>query len=288
MKLVLFVIISKITKFMLLPFGGFYLKTVVFSWKNVKIALAVLCATVMLATGGCRGIQSVTVGISANSAPMSSRDSDGNPQGFVVEMALEAGKRMGTTINFKYIDMSKGTQNFSNQDIDAIWGEIVPTVSNEKTMLFTSPYLSDSQVLVVKQNSKIDVANDLNGKKVGAVSASLAETALLHSNSLFLKDVNHVKYNELISAFMDLDSGTVDALVVNETYAENRMEQHPAQYSLLGQSLASEKYAVAVRRNDNILRDKFEKALDAMRADGTSATISKKWFDKDLTAVNAT
>lgn len=193
---------------------------------------------------------------------------------------------MGMTITFKYVDMSKGSQNFATEGLDAMWGEIVPTDSNKKSMLFTKSYISDSQMIVVKQSSKIKGVGALNGKTVGAVSGSYAEKALLADKDLNIENNAPVKYNELISAFMDLDSGEVDALAVDETYALNRMKQHPQEYRFLDGTLSSEKYAVAVRRNDSRLRDAFQKALDSMQADGTSATISKKWFDKDLTAIN--
>jgi polar amino acid transport system substrate-binding protein len=260
------------------------LKTVTFTWKNVRKALVVVSAAAILAAGGCSGQKSITVGISANSAPMSSRDGDGSPDGFIVEMAREAGKRMGVSINFKYVDMSKGTTNFTNQGVDALWGEIVPDASNSKSMLFTEPYLYDEQMLIVKDDSRIDSSNDINGKAVGAVSGSLADKALSADQNLTIKGGLPAAYKEPVTAFMALDNGEIDALAVDETYALNRMEQHAADYRLLDESLSHDDYAVALRRNDSRLQDAFDKALDAMKADGTSAAISKKWFGSDLTA----
>lgn len=264
------------------------MKTVTFTWKIVKKALAVVSAVAIIASGGCSGQRSITIGISPNSAPMSNRDSDGSPDGFIVEMAREAGKRMGMSIIFKFVDIDKGAQNFTNQGVDALWGEIVPDASNSKSMLFTKPYLYDNQMLIVNEESKIENYGDIFGKAVGAVSGSTADKVLTADETLLIRGGAPVTYKEPVTAFMALDSGEVDALAVNESYARNRMEQHPENYRLLDGSLSHEEYAVAVRRDDSKLRDSFENAFKAMQADGTSAAISKKWFDKDMTLEPAT
>jgi octopine/nopaline transport system substrate-binding protein len=41
--------------------------------------------------------------------------------------------------------------------------------------------------------------------------------------------------------------------------------------------------AVAIRKEDNDLREAFDKAIAAAKADGTVATLTKKWFKIDMT-----
>lgn len=230
----------------------------------------------MLFAGGCSSRQSVVIGIDKNAAPLSSVDSDGNAEGFVVDMAREAGKRMGLQITFKYVDMKSGAKNFTSQGVDALWGNIVPNSKNASTMLFTKPYMSDSQKYIIKQDSKVKNISDLIGKSIGAVDQSAAYEAIKAT-------VSPVTFKEPVSAFMALDSAKVTALAIDASYANNRMMQHAGQYSFLGDSIKNENYAVAVRRNDSKLRDMFEKALESMKRDGTSTALSKNWFGKDMT-----
>jgi polar amino acid transport system substrate-binding protein len=247
-------------------------------------ALAVLAAAMVIAVGGCSGTRNITIGIASNASPLSSQNTDGEPEGFIVEMAREAVKRMGVGINFKFVNMNDKSKNFSAQGVDALWGRIEPNEQNKKTMLFTKRYLTDSQVLIVKSSSTLEDKSDLSGKVIGAVTGSAARSALLKSNlSAGARGGAPVEYKELVSAFMELNSSKADALAVDETYARYIMAEHAEQYRLLTGSLAKEEYAVAVRRNDSNLRDDFEAALDAMKADGTSASISKKWFGIDMT-----
>ncbi len=40
---------------------------------------------------------------------------------------------------------------------------------------------------------------------------------------------------------------------------------------------------IAFRKDDQQLRDEVQKVLNEMKADGTIAKISEKWFGKDIT-----
>lgn len=252
--------------------------------KVLKKALAVLAVAALLSASGCSGTQPLSIGIESNSLPVCGKNTDGEPDGFIVEMAREAGKRMGMEINFKYVDMNDKSKNFTSEGVDALWGKIVPDEQNKKTMLFTDCYFSDSQVLVVESASKYEKKADLSGKTVGAVKGSAAERALCASDmTANIANGKPTEYNELVTAFLALDDPKADALAVDESYARYLMTKHAEQYRILDEKLAKEEYAVAVSRNDSSLRDAFNKALKAMKDDGTSKNISIKWFGVDMT-----
>ena len=42
-------------------------------------------------------------------------------------------------------------------------------------------------------------------------------------------------------------------------------------------------FGIGFRKDDQKLRDEVQKVLDEMKADGTMARISEKWFGKDIT-----
>ena len=47
---------------------------------------------------------------------------------------------------------------------------------------------------------------------------------------------------------------------------------------MLGEQLTTEKYGIAVRKDEPQLRDALNAALDKIKADGTYDTLVKKWF----------
>lgn len=252
--------------------------------KYIKSVFAVLVAAVMIAAGGCSGQQTVTIGIDPDAKPLSFRGEDGTPDGFIVELSREAARRMGVSVKFKYVDIDDKNKAFNKNDVDVLWGKIEATNENKKKMLFTRTYMKDSQILVVNADSVIESTADLNGKSVGVVKKSDAEKALLNSSLISkIKYSSSVKFDDPVSAFAALDKSRIDALAIDLSYASNSISGSAEQYRILDTVLASKQYAAAVRRNDALLRDKLEKALSELQKDGTSSSISTKWFGKDLT-----
>ncbi|MDD3693709.1 MAG: transporter substrate-binding domain-containing protein [Oscillospiraceae bacterium] len=58
-----------------------------------------------------------------------------------------------------------------------------------------------------------------------------------------------------------------------------------AEYIVLDEALADEKYGIGFRKADQALRDEVQKILVEMKNDGTLAEITKKWFDEDISTV---
>ena len=56
-------------------------------------------------------------------------------------------------------------------------------------------------------------------------------------------------------------------------------------FHTLSESLASEEYGIAFRKNDIKLTNEVQSILEQMAADGTVAAISKKWFGNDISVI---
>lgn len=54
---------------------------------------------------------------------------------------------------------------------------------------------------------------------------------------------------------------------------------------ILDETLAPEEYGIAFSRKNKSLRDKVQKTLLEMQADGTVAKISTKWFGSDISTI---
>jgi len=252
--------------------------------KYIKSVFAVLTAAMMVIASGCSGQKTVTIGIDSNAKPLSFRGEDGTPDGFIVELSREAARRMGVSVKFKYVNIDDKSKAFNKDNVDVLWGKIEATDENKKNMLLTKNYMSDRQILLVNADSVIESTLDLKDRPVGAVKNSDAEKALLNSSLISqVKDSKCEEFNDPVSAFAALDKSRIDALAVDLSDASNTMSAHAEQYRILDTILANKQYSVAVRRNDALLRDKLEKALSELKKDGTSSSISAKWFGRDLT-----
>jgi len=81
---------------------------------------------------------------------------------------------------------------------------------------------------------------------------------------------------------MDLSTGRLDAIVVDEVVGRYYIAKKPGEYRVLDENFGTEDYGVGTRKDDTALMGKLQKAMDDMKADGTAATISTRWFGKDI------
>ena len=89
------------------------------------------------------------------------------------------------------------------------------------------------------------------------------------------------EYSTNVLALTDLKTGRVDAVVIDEVVINYYMTKEEGTFKILDESLAPEEYAVGVKKGNEELLEKLQKALDEMNDDGTAAKISEKWFGED-------
>ena len=94
-----------------------------------------------------------------------------------------------------------------------------------------------------------------------------------------LKQLQNIADNVL--ALSDLKTGRVDAVVIDEVVIDYYMSKEEGTFKVLDESLAPEEYGVGVKKGNEELLEKLQKALDEMNEDGTAAEISEKWFGED-------
>lgn len=225
------------------------------------------------------------VGLDDTFVPMGFKDDKGEITGFDVELAKEVGKKIGVEVKFQPIDWSMKETELSNGNIDFIWNGYTITDERKEKVAFTKPYLENRQVIITLANSPIKTKADLNGKAVAAQNGSSAVDAVEKEADLVksFKNGKLVTFETNNDALMDLEAGRVDAVVGDEIliryYTNQRGE---SKYKVLEDNFGDEEYGVGLRKADTDLLDAVQKALDEMKADGTSKTISEKWFGEDI------
>ena len=230
------------------------------------------------------GKDTFTVGFDQDFPPFGYVGDDGEFTGFDIEMATECAARMGKKIVLQPIDWDAKDMELEAGTIDCIWNGFTMN-GREDQYTWTDPYMDNSQVVVVKKDSGIKTQADLAGKVVDVQTDSSAQKALEQQEKLqkSFKELKIVAdYN---TAFMDLESGAVDAIAMDIVVAKYQIEQRKADFVLLDDALASEEYAVGFLKGNDELRDKVQKTLEEMAEDGTIKKISEKWFQEDITTI---
>lgn len=224
-----------------------------------------------------------TLGLDDAFPPMGFREEGTNEiVGFDIDLAKEAAKRMGVEVKFQPVVWDTVIEELNNGNIDVIWNGLTITPARQEQIAFTKPYISDRQIIVVQKGSAITNKAGLAGKKVGIQAASSAIEAVEKDAATFESLGELVQFDNNNDALLDLKSGRLDAVVVDEVVGRYYLAKHAEDYDVMEENFGSEDFGIGVRKTDKTFLDELQKALDAMKADGTSAEISKKWFGEDI------
>ena len=218
------------------------------------------------------------VGFDAAFPPYGYQDENGEYVGFDLDLAAEVCKRNDWELVKQPIDWNAKDMELNSGTINCIWNGFTMN-GREDEYAWTDPYVDNSQVFVVKEDSGVATFADLAGKSVAVQTDSSAEAALNEDDNKELKD----SFKELVvvsdynTAFMNLDSNAVDAIAMDVGVAKYQMESRDGSYKILDDVLSAEQYAVGFAKDNTELRDKVQKTLDEMRKDGKFAEIAEKW-----------
>ncbi len=227
----------------------------------------------------------IVIGIDDEFAPFAFRDESGQIVGFDIDLATETAKRMGVTFKFKPIDWHKKREEITSGNVDIIWNGLDVNDERKQYMLFSKPYMYDSQILLVKKGHRQDIRSegDLIGKIAGVQAGAASET-FINADEKLRREIKEFKtFNKLKDALDALKSGTIDVFICDELIARYEMRQHTDEFEIIP-LLTGEVTEVAIgfRKDDVELCARVQKAFDKVVADGTAKKISLKWFEADL------
>ena len=140
---------------------------------------------------------------------------------------------------------------------------------------------------MVSGDSQIQKSSDLAGKIVAVQKDSSALAALNDeevAENIALRDsfAQLIEYADYNTAFMDLEQGAVECVVIDIGVASYQIGQRKeGSLRMLDEDLAKEQYGIGFKLGNTALRDQVQKTLDEMVADGTFEKITTKWDMND-------
>ena len=222
-------------------------------------------------------ISALTVGFDQAYPPYGFVGDNGNFTGFDLDLAAEVCKRNGWDVQLEAIDWDAKDTLLNSSAINCIWNGFTME-GREDDYTFSDPYMLNGQVVVVKKDSGISSLADLAGKTVITQTDSAAQEVLEGDKAdvaaTFASLETIGDYN---TAFMQLESGAVDAVACDLSIAQYQLAAKPDAYTQLDETLSSEHYAVGFKKGSNALAKKVTDTLKAMDADGFVKTLCDKY-----------
>lgn len=249
--------------------------------KLICAMLALLLAVTLCACGPKTDAKKLVVGFDAEFPPYGFIAEDGSYDGFDLALAAELCKRLGWEFQAVPIDWDAKDGELASGAISCIWNGFTCT-GRENDYTWSVPYVDNSIVVIVKEDSGINTLADLAGKTLMVQAASSGSDAV-DANEAFkaslAKVVELANYN---LGFLELKQGSVDAIAVDQGVAAYQIAANGGGYKILTEALSTEQYAIGFLLGNTELCDAVNAEFLKMAADGTVMKIAEQYVDCGL------
>lgn len=235
--------------------------------------------------------RTLIVGFDAEFPPYGYKDDNGEYVGFDLELAEEVCRRNEWELVKQPIDWESKDMELNTGSIDCIWNGFTMN-GRENDYTWSVPYVDNSQVVIVKNDSEIESLEDLSGKVVvvqmdsSALAAFTGEDATEENKKLAESFSELQRVSDYNNAFMNLEAGMVDAICMDIGVAKYQIESRGDGFRMLEQYVSTEQYGIGFKLGNKQLRDEVQETLFDMNRDGTFQEIAEKWGLTDCICLN--
>jgi polar amino acid transport system substrate-binding protein len=229
-----------------------------------------------------------------DSLPQAARDGSGKLIGYDIEVASEIARRLGLGIEFVTPSWQEILAGGWARRWDFAVASITPTEARKKTLDFPAVYrMSPATLVVHKDNTTIVWPRDASGKTIGVKADTTYEQYLDHDLTIYagqrppayvIDDPVIRVYPDkaaALAALVEGDGVKLDAVVTALAHVQAAIAAGMPVRAVPG-FLFFEPLAVATEKGDPEFNAEIERAVAAMRDDGTLSELSLKWFGMDL------
>ena len=224
----------------------------------------------------------IIIGVDQSQNLLSFRDGvSGELQGFEVDLAREIARDIfgdPTRVDFRFVESANRMEALEQKEVDLIIRTMTVTRTRQQEVSFSTPYLTTDSRLLVMGNSAITGVGQLPGRTVCVTDGSTA----LEKARMYAPQSRILKTRSWADCLVALQQNQADAILSDDTILSGIAAQDPYT-EIVGESLASESYAVAVARSDEELNTdglvrQVNATIERVREDGTWWRLYDRWF----------
>lgn len=256
--------------------------------RHLTRALLVTIALV-LCTGssGAQERKKIRIGVEGAYPPFSWVEPGGKLNGFDIDIAMALCEKMEAQCELVQQDWDGIIPALLAKKYDAIVASMSITEERKKKVAFSNKYYQTPARFIRKRGSAIEISKTgLKGKSVGVQRATIHENFLRDSYG----DIIEIKtYGTQDDANLDFTAGRVDLLLADSVALQEGLLKTDAgkDAEFVGPEFRDPRWfgqgsGIAVRKEDNKLREMLNNAIAEIRADGTYEKINGKYFDFDV------
>lgn len=192
--------------------------------------------------------------------------------GFEVDLAQALAAKWGVRAEMVQNNWDGLIPALGRGSFDFIMNGLEITPEHLKQVGMSRPYyIYSQQIVTTKDRKDINAPEDLKGKKIGVLSASMSQRVLEKMGGVTI-----VAYAGNSEPCRDLKNGRLDASLMDFPIALYYAKPY-RELKFTGKPFAYGYYGIAVPKNDAELLREIDLALDALLAEGKLKAIYKKW-----------
>lgn len=253
----------------------------------MKIVSRIFAAALMLiAAASFASAEKVRIATEGAYPPFNSVDKDGKLVGFDVDIANALCKEMKADCSIVAQDWDGMIPALLANKFDAIVASMSITDDRKKKVDFSNKYYNTPAKFARKKGSGIEISKaGLKGKTVGVQRATIHDTFI----TAVFPGAKIKRYASQDDAYLDASTGRVDLLIADSVAMKGGFldKDNGKGWEFVGPDYTDRKYfgdgvGIALRKGENDLREKLNKAIAAIRANGVYNKIQAKYFDFDI------
>lgn len=218
------------------------------------------------------------VGTEGTYAPFTFHDASGALVGFDVEIASEIAKRLGVTAQFVEGPWDGLIAGIDANRYDVVVNQVGITDARKEKYDFSEPYIASKAALIVKgDNTTIASFADLAGKKAAqTLTSNFGKLAEANGAELVGTD----GFDQSIALVLQ---GRADATINDSlSFYDFKKQQPDADVKIAATQTDADYSGVLLAKGKPELLAAINSALEEIKADGTYAALSEKYFGADV------
>ncbi|KAA0595388.1 octopine/nopaline transport system substrate-binding protein [Azospirillum lipoferum] len=274
------------------------------------LLLAAVSATIGSAATATAQTKPAAITIATEGAyePWNFTTPGGKLDGLEIDLANDLCARMAVRCTIVAQDWDGLIPALNARKFDAIMASMIVTEKRLAVIGFSEPYAPTAAAIMVEKTSPLarlpgtgttvdlggdpakvkaaldPIAAQLKGKSIGTQTATSNTTFL----EKYLKDSVTVReYKTTEQHDLDLQAGRIDGVVAQKSSLTALLAKPDYQaFTLAGPTFVGDVFgkgiAVGLRKDDTVLKEMFDKAILAAKADGTIDKLAQKWLKTSL------
>ncbi|CAM2774137.1 ABC transporter substrate-binding protein [Vibrio mytili] len=219
--------------------------------------------------------------------PFNYKDASGTPVGFDIEIADALCKEAKLDCTWVSQGWDSLIPSLLARKSDVIMASMRITEDRKKRVLFTDKYYQTPARFVAKADSGIEITKEgLKDKVIGVQTGTIHD---MYVTDKFGSVATIKRYSGQDEVYLDMANGRLDVTFGNsDQLALAFLDKEVGQgFDFVGAAVTDKAYigegtALALRKTDKELAEKFNQAIKAIRSNGTYDKIAAKYFSFDI------